>query len=184
MASNFFCWFYSYNLSQNIARVLFLNWMWKFAFMCLTHHLLLTSGHNGALYRSVLPSFMSLIACKIPLCLSCMTHTFCTSWTTMFFNLSRNQYQLSPFSPSQQMQWPKEATDCYYQLPQLLGLFLCICLWEKCHLCKWPVNRIWKPECRHPMPRMTAEAQACLVSPHKLVLDIIVAARIHLNYCV
>jgi hypothetical protein len=99
MASNFFCWVCSHNRSNNLDRVLFLNWLWKFALMCLTHHLLLKSGHNGALYRSVLPSFMSLIACKIPLCLLCITRTFYTSWTTMFFNLSRNQYQLSPFSP-------------------------------------------------------------------------------------
>jgi hypothetical protein len=78
MVSNFFYWVCSHIRSNNLNRVLFLNCLWKFAFKCLTHYLLLTCGHNGSLYRFVLPSFMSLIACK--------------------------------------MQWPKEATDFYYQL--------------------------------------------------------------------
>jgi hypothetical protein len=43
---------------------------------------------------------MSFIACKIPLCLSCITHMFGTFPTTICFNLYKNQYQLSQFSPS------------------------------------------------------------------------------------
>jgi hypothetical protein len=134
--------------------------------MCPTHHRLLTSSHNGALYCSVLPSLMSLIACKIPLCQSCITHIFCTSWSTMFFNLSRNQYQLSPFSTSANAM----AKGSNWLLlsaataVRIVPLYLPV---RKCHLCKWPVDTLWKPQCRHPMPRMTAKAQTCLVSPHK-----------------
>jgi hypothetical protein len=84
----------------------------------------------------------------------------------MFFMLSRNQYQLSPFSPSANAM-AKEATICYYQLPQLSGFVALYLPVRKVPSMQMTGPHNLKASCRNPMPRMTAEAQACLVSPHK-----------------
>jgi hypothetical protein len=49
---NFLSWFCSHNHLNNLVSALFLNWIWKFAPICIMHHLLWTSGHYAALWRS------------------------------------------------------------------------------------------------------------------------------------
>ena len=95
---NFLSWFWQHNRLNSFVRVLLLNWLWKLAPMCLRHHLLFKLGHCADLWRSTLPFCMSSMACRIPLCQSCITQTLGTSLTTICFSLSKNQYQLSPDS--------------------------------------------------------------------------------------
>jgi hypothetical protein len=90
-SSNFLCWFYSHNSSNNLDNVLFFNWLWKFALMCLMYHLLLRSGHNATLLRSCCHLLFHWLIAKY-LCAYHVWHRFSTSRTTIFFNLSINQY--------------------------------------------------------------------------------------------
>jgi hypothetical protein len=88
-----FYWFVSLHSLLDVSiRCLFLNWLKKFAPMCLMHHLLQTSRHLGGSPVSTHPSCKSSIALSMPAWWSWIRQTSSLSRMTANLTRSRNRY--------------------------------------------------------------------------------------------